>query len=230
MTGARILVVEDDAKIAAILVDYLQQAGFTTEVERDGRRAVARVRESAPDCMLLDLNLPGLEGIEVCKQIREFSVVPIAMITARVDEIDRLLGLELGADDYICKPFSPREVVARVKALLRRVQPGAATHNASEQGLKLDTERLQARIDGVSLALTAVEFRLLEALNKANGRVLSRDQLIESVHADYREEGDRSIDSHIRNVRRKLDTSADGTGHDWVRSVYGVGYAFNPRD
>ena len=230
MTGARILVVEDDAKIAAILVDYLQQAGFTTEVERDGRRAVARVRESAPDCMLLDLNLPGLEGIEVCKQIREFSVVPIAMITARVDEIDRLLGLELGADDYICKPFSPREVVARVKALLRRVQPGAATHNASEQGLKLDTERLQARIDGVSLALTAVEFRLLEALNKANGRVLSRDQLIESVHADYREVGDRSIDSHIRNVRRKLDTSSDGTGHDWVRSVYGVGYAFNPRD
>ena len=230
MTGARILVVEDDAKIAAILVDYLQQAGFTTEVERDGRRAVARVRESAPDCMLLDLNLPGLEGIEVCKQIREFSVVPIAMITARVDEIDRLLGLELGADDYICKPFSPREVVARVKALLRRVQPGAATHNASEQGLKLDTERLQARIDGVSLALTAVEFRLLEALNKANGRVLSRDQLIESVHADYREVGDRSIDSHIRNVRRKLDTSTDGTGHDWVRSVYGVGYAFNPRD
>ena len=230
MTGARILVVEDDAKIAAILVDYLQQAGFVAQVERDGRRAVARVRESAPDCMLLDLNLPGLEGIEVCKQIREFSAIPIAMITARVDEIDRLLGLELGADDYICKPFSPREVVARVKALLRRVQPGAATHNASEQGLKLDTERLQARIDGVSLALTAVEFRLLEALNKANGRVLSRDQLIESVHADYREVGDRSIDSHIRNVRRKLDTSTDGTGHDWVRSVYGVGYAFNPRD
>ena len=230
MTSARILVVEDDAKIAAILVDYLQQAGFVAQVERDGRRAVTRVRESAPDCMLLDLNLPGLEGIEVCKQIREFSAIPIAMITARVDEIDRLLGLELGADDYICKPFSPREVVARVKALLRRAHPVAASHNGSEQGLKLDTERLQARIDGVSLALTAVEFRLLEALNKANGRVLSRDQLIASVHADYREVGDRSIDSHIRNVRRKLDTSADGTGHDWVRSVYGVGYAFNPRD
>ena len=230
MTSARILVVEDDAKIAAILVDYLQQSGFTAEVERDGRRAVARVRESAPDCMLLDLNLPGLEGIEVCKQIREFSVVPIAMITARVDEIDRLLGLELGADDYICKPFSPREVVARVKALLRRVQPVAAIPAVAGLGLKLDTERLQARIDGVSLALTTVEFRLLEVLYQAKGRVLSRDQLIESVHADYRDVGDRSIDSHIRNVRRKLDTSADNSGHDWVRSVYGVGYAFNPRD
>lgn len=230
MTSARILVVEDDAKIAAILVDYLQQAGFTAEVERDGRRAVARVRESAPDCMLLDLNLPGLEGIEVCKQIREFSAVPIAMITARVDEIDRLLGLELGADDYICKPFSPREVVARVKALLRRVQPVAAIPAVAALGLKLDTERLQARIDGVSLALTTVEFRLLEVLYQAKGRVLSRDQLIESVHADYRDVGDRSIDSHIRNVRRKLDTSAGNSGHDWVRSVYGVGYAFNLRD
>ena len=230
MTSARILVVEDDTKIAAILVDYLQQAGFAAELERDGLRAVARVRERAPDCMLLDLNLPGLEGIEVCKQIREFSAVPIAMITARVDEIDRLLGLELGADDYICKPFSPREVVARVKALLRRVQPVAAIPALAGLGLKLDTERLQARIDGVSLALTTVEFRLLEVLYQAKGRVLSRDQLIESVHADYRDVGDRSIDSHIRNVRRKLDTSADNSGHDWVRSVYGVGYAFNPRD
>ena len=233
MIGARILVVEDDAKIAAVLVDYLQQAGFAAEVERDGRRAVAHVRENAPDCMLLDLNLPGLEGIEVCKQIREFSVVPIAMITARVDEIDRLLGLELGADDYICKPFSPREVVARVKALLRRAQPMATPVAAAQRGLTLDSERLQARIDGVSLALTAVEFRLLEVLYKAKGRVLSRDQLIESVHVDYRDVGDRSIDSHIRNVRRKLDTSANGevgNGHDWVRSVYGVGYAFNPRD
>ena len=152
------------------------------------------------------------------------------MITARVDEIDRLLGLELGADDYICKPFSPREVVARVKALLRRVQPVAAIPAVAALGLKLDTERLQARIDGVSLALTTVEFRLLEVLYQAKGRVLSRDQLIESVHADYRDVGDRSIDSHIRNVRRKLDTSADNSGHDWVRSVYGVGYAFNPRD
>ena len=233
MSSARILVVEDDAKIAAILVDYLQQAGFTAEVERDGRRAVARVRESAPDCLLLDLNLPGLEGIEVCKQVREFSGLPIAMITARVDEIDRLLGLELGADDYICKPFSPREVVARVKALLRRVQPVATPAATAHTGLTLDTERLQARIDGVSLPLTPVEFRLLEALYKTRGRVLSRDQLIESVHADYREVGDRSIDSHIRNVRRKLDTAAQkdaGDSHDWVRSVYGVGYAFNPRE
>ena len=172
MMSARILVVEDDAKNAAILVDYLQQAGFAAEVERDGLRAVARVRDRAPDCMLLDLNLnlPVLEGIEVCKQIREFSTVPIAMTTARVDEIDRLLGLELGADDYICKPFSPREVVARAKALLRRVQPVAAISAVAALGLKHDTERIQARIGGVSLALTTVEFRLLEVLYQAKGR------------------------------------------------------------
>ena len=229
MISARILVVEDDAKIAAILVDYLQQAGFTAEVERDGLRAVARVRQSAPDCMLLDLNLPGLDGIEACKQIREFSVVPIAMITARVDEIDRLLGLELGADDYICKPFSPREVVARVKALLRRVQPPAAARAGDAASpITLDRERLLAQVDSTPITLTAVEFRLLEALHKANGRVLSRDQLIDHVHTDYRDVSDRSIDSHIRNLRRKLDPT--GAGHDWVRSVYGVGYAFSERD
>lgn len=229
--SARILVVEDDAKISSILMDYLQQAGFTAEVEKNGLHAVARVRKNAPDCILLDLNLPGLEGIDVCKQIREFSAVPIAMITARVDEIDRLLGLALGADDYICKPFSPREVVARVKALMRRAQPAAAAQCApSASGLALDTERLQARIDGVSLALTAIEFRLLESLHSARGRVLSRDQLIDSVHSDYREVGDRSIDSLIRNVRRKLDAVSSSDSHDWVRSVYGVGYAFNPRE
>ena len=229
MTSARILVVEDDAKVAAILVDYLQQAGFTAEVERDGRRAVARVRESAPDCMLLDLNLPGLEGIEVCKNICEFSAIPIAMITARVDEIDRLLGLELGADDYICKPFSPREVVARVKALLRRVQPSPATRpSGATSPLTLDRERLLIHIDSAPITLIAVEFRLLEALHRANGCVLSRDQLIDHVHADYRDVSDRSIDSHIRNLRRKLDPT--GVGHDWVRSVYGVGYAFSDRD
>ena len=229
MTHARVMVVEDDAKIAAILVDYLQQAGFAVEVERDGLRAVVRVRQSAPDCLLLDLNLPGLEGIEVCKQIREFSVIPIAMVTARVDEIDRLLGLELGADDYICKPFSPREVVARVKALLRRAQPLIATRpGATTATFTLDRERLLIHIDAVPFTLTAVEFRLLEALHKANGRVLSRDQLIDHVHADYRDVSDRSIDSHIRNLRRKLDPT--GAGHDWVRSVYGVGYAFSERD
>jgi two-component system, OmpR family, response regulator BaeR len=228
LNSARILVVEDDAKIAAILVDYLQQASFKVETESNGVQAVARVRRSPPDCMLLDLNLPGLEGIEVCKQVREFSAVPIAMITARIDEIDRLLGLELGADDYICKPFSPREVVARVKALLRRAAVSALRDVADPIGLMLDSDRLRVHVDGKLVALTGVEFRLLETLYKANGRVLSRDQLIDGVHHDFRDVSDRSVDSHIRNVRRKLDAASDG--HDWVRSVYGVGYAFNARD
>ncbi|MBP6529389.1 MAG: response regulator [Burkholderiales bacterium] len=228
MSSARILVVEDDAKISSILVDYLRQASFTVETESNGALAVAKVRRSPPDCILLDLNLPGLEGIEVCKQVREFSVVPIAIITARIDEIDRLLGLELGADDYICKPFSPREVVARVKALLRRSAAPVPRDAANPAGLVLDSDRLRVQVDGTLVALTGVEFRLLEALHKANGRVLSRNQLIDGVHDDFRDVSDRSVDSHIRNVRRKLD--ANSRGHDWVRSVYGVGYAFNARD
>jgi two-component system response regulator BaeR len=217
-----IQIADDDEKIAAVLVDYLRAAGYEVAVVGDGQAAVDFAREGAPACILLDLNLPVLEGLEACKAIRRFSDVPIAMVTARVDEIDRLLGLELGADDYICKPFSPREVVSRVKALLRRARPAPAT--AASSPIEIDAERMRVRLKGKPVALTAVEFRLLATLAERPGRIYSRDQLLDAAHPEWRDVGDRSVDSHIRNLRKKL--AAAEPGFDCIRSVYGVGYAF----
>ncbi len=220
---ALILIADDDEKIAAVLADYLKNAGYRTLHAVDGDAAVHAAREEKPDCILLDLNMPKLDGLEACKAIRRFSEVPIAMVTARVDEIDRLLGLELGADDYICKPFSPREVVARVKALLRRAR-SAATRDETPPFLVIDHDRLQVKLGGKPVALTAVEFRLLATLHEQPGRVFSRDQLINAAHKEWRDVGDRSVDSHVRNLRRKLE--AVRADVNCIRSVYGVGYAY----
>jgi two-component system response regulator BaeR len=217
----RILVVEDDAKIASLLADYLKASAYEVTVVGDGRAAVEFARAGSPACILLDLNLPVMDGLEACKEIRRFSAVPIAMVTARVDEIDRLLGLELGADDYICKPFSPREVVARVKALIRRA---AGTARPSASAVEIDAEKLKVRVRGKPVALTAVEFRLLATLAGQPGRVFSRDQLLTAAHREWRDVGDRSVDSHVRNLRRKLEAAEPG--FDCIRSVYGAGYAF----
>lgn len=218
-----ILVVEDDAKIAALLSDYLKASSYEVSVVGDGEAAVEFARAGNPACILLDLNLPVMDGLEACKAIRRFSTVPIAMVTARIDEIDRLLGLELGADDYICKPFSPREVVARVKALLRRAS-GAAGRSAS--AVEIDPDKMKALVRGKPIALTAVEFRLLATLASQPGRVFSRDQLLTTAHKEWRDVGDRSVDSHVRNLRRKLEAAEPG--FDCIRSVYGVGYTFEP--
>jgi len=220
---ALILIADDDEKIAAVLADYLKSAGFRTLHAADGDAAVQATRDEKPDCILLDLNMPKLDGLEACKAIRRFSEVPIAMVTARVDEIDRLLGLELGADDYICKPFSPREVVARVKAMLRRTR-GSALRDEAPAFLVIDHERLQARLGGKPVVLTAVEFRLLATLYEQPGRVFSRDQLINAAHKEWRDVGDRSVDSHVRNLRRKLESVRADV--NCIRSVYGVGYAY----
>jgi two-component system response regulator BaeR len=219
-----ILIVEDDAKIASVLADYMKAATYEATIVGDGQAAVDFARTGSPACILLDLNLPLLDGLEACKAIRRFSEVPIAMITARVDEIDRLLGLELGADDYICKPFSPREVVARVKALLRRSRP--APHAPADAAIEIDAERMRVLVKGRPVALTAVEFRLLATLADQPGRVFSRDQLLTAAHREWRDVGDRSVDSHVRNLRRKLDACAPGFA--CIRSVYGVGYAYEP--
>jgi len=219
MSG-KILIVEDEPKLAALLSDYLQQAGFEASRLENGLEVASRVREQTPDLILLDLMLPGLDGLEVCKEIRSFSAVPIVMVTARVEEIDRLLGLELGADDYICKPFSPREVVARVKAVLRRA--GGATPQA--QGLSLDESRYQATLHGRDLELTAVEFKLLHFLAANPGRIYSRTQLMDRIYPDRRIVGDRTIDSHIKKLRKKLAAAAPG--EELIHSVYGVGYKF----
>lgn len=217
-TPARILVVEDEEKIASAMRDYLQAAGYQVEILERGDTALERVREQAPDVLLLDVMLPGLDGMEVCRQVRGFSNLPILMVTARVEEIDRLLGLELGADDYLCKPFSLRELVARVKAVLRRSQPQAG----AVAPVELDEGSFQMRVQGQAVALTPVEFRLLRRLMSAPGRAWSRPQLMREIYADQRIVSDRTVDSHIRNLRRKFAAFQC----DPITSIYGVGFRF----
>lgn len=223
-TARRILVVEDDAKIADMLTNYLHMAGYATEVCGNGLQAVARVRAHAPALVLLDLMLPGIDGLAVCQAVRQFSRVPIIMVTARVDEIDRLLGLDTGADDYICKPFSPREVVARIKALLRRAEGTLAGPESSTDSQAFQVNEAGQAITWGSkpLGLTPVEFRLLRLLLSHPGQVFARARLLDSLHEDMRDTSDRAIDSHIKNLRRKLEQA--GAGEVDIASVYGVGY------
>lgn len=217
----KILVVEDEPRLAALLRDYLDKAGYEPHCLRDGIEVVPWVREQAPDLILLDLMLPGKYGVEICKEIRSFSGMPIIMVTARVEEIDRLLGLELGADDYICKPFSPREVVARVKAVLRR----ARGHQApASHVFSIDKDQYKATLRGRDLDLTAVEFQLLQILAEHPGRIFPRSQLMGRIYPDQRVVSDRTIDSHVKKLRRKI-ASAD-PGGEWIHSVYGLGYKF----
>ena len=214
---SRILIVEDEPKLAALEADYLKAAGFETHVIGDGRQVVDWVRAHAPDLMLLDLMLPGRDGLEICRDIRAFSDVPIVMVTAKVEEIDRLIGLDSGADDYVCKPFSVRELVARVRAILRR---GRGPLSAA--GLVIDEEAHRAQLDGQMLDLTPVEFRLLRALAATPGRVLPRDRLLERIYEDHRVVTDRTVDAHVKNLRRKLEEVRPG--EELVRSIYGIGY------
>ena len=216
----KIFVVEDEPRLAALLTDYLRATGYKVDCIGDGREVVSSVREEAPDLVLLDLMLPGKDGIEICKEIRAFSCVPIVMVTARVEEIDRLLGLELGADDYICKPFSPREVVARVKAVLRR----AGERRAPAHGLTLDKERYKAVLHGKDLELTVVEFQLLHFLAANPGQIFSRSKLMDRIYPDHRVVSDRTIDSHVKKLRRKIEIAAPD--EEWIHSVYGAGYKF----
>ncbi|HZE59670.1 MAG TPA: response regulator [Burkholderiales bacterium] len=213
----RILIVEDETKLAALEADYLKAEGFEPHCIANGLEVVPWVRSHAPDLILLDLMLPGRDGLDICRELRTFTDVPIVMVTARVEEIDRLIGLDLGADDYVCKPFSARELVARVKAILRRGRMPVAN------ALVLDEARHRATLDGKPLDLTPVEFRLLGALAAAPGRVFSRDKLLERLYADHRVVTDRTVDAHVKNLRRKLEEVRPGT--ELVRSIYGVGYS-----
>lgn len=222
MSG-KVLIVEDEPKLANVLSDYLKASGFESVLLENGTKVVPWVREHMPNIILLDLMLPGRDGMDICRDIRTFSRVPIIMVTARVEEIDRLLGLELGADDYICKPFSPREVVARVKAVLRRALDG---HTVQAQGLVLDKDRYRATLHGRDLGLTAVEFKILQFIIASPGRIYSRQQIIDNMYPDDRSVGDRTVDSHIKKLRRKIE-AADPTA-TFIQSVYGVGYKFEP--
>ncbi|TCS36297.1 two-component system response regulator BaeR [Paucimonas lemoignei] len=220
---ACIMIVEDEPKLAALLADYLHASGFRTSIVGNGLDVIPAIKAAPPDLVLLDLMLPGRDGTEICRELRGFSHVPVIMVTAKVEEIDRLLGLEIGADDYICKPFSPREVVARVQALLRRA---AYNHDkpAPASSLVMNEDTHEATFKGQPLDLTPVEFRLLQALYQNPGRVFSREQLMGKAYSDYRIVTDRTVDTHIKNLRRKLDQVSPD--YELIRSIYGLGYKF----
>ena len=221
--NGNILIVEDEPKLASLLADYLRASGFEPFCLANGAEVVSWVREHNPDLILLDLMLPGRDGMEVCKDIRAFSRIPLIMVTARIEEIDRLLGLELGADDYVCKPFSPREVVARVKAVLRRTRD---VQTIQCQEMVLDEQRYRAVLHSHDLGLTAVEFKLLQFLVANPGHIYSRQQLMDKIYPDERSVSDRTIDSHIKKLRRKIE--AVDPEAKLIHSVYGVGYKFEP--
>jgi two-component system, OmpR family, response regulator BaeR len=212
-------VVEDDPQIGALVVDYLTHAGYAAESITDGAVAMQRLRSQQPALVVLDLMLPGLDGVSICRELRRFSAVPVIMLTARIDEVDRLLGLGVGADDYVCKPFSPNELVGRVKALLRRAT-GQLVQGASPWAI--DDASLKVSWRGAALPLTPLEFRLLRTLLQQPGRVFSRQQLLDAAHADFRDVSERAVDSHIKNLRRKLSSLSPTA--DRIASVYGIGY------
>ncbi|MGE4499915.1 MAG: response regulator [Hydrogenovibrio sp.] len=222
MTAQTVLVVEDEIKIANIVQEYLEDSGFKVHVIDNGLEVVDWVKQHSVDLVLLDVMLPGKDGLQICKEVRAFSQVPIIMLTAKVEEIDRILGLELGADDYVCKPFSLRELLARVKALLRR----SANHNEhlNDDIWQMDEERYQVRYQGKTVGLSLVEFAILKLLSESPGRIYSRTQLIGSIYPDNRVVSDRTVDSHIKKLRHKL--AEELTDKELIHSVYGVGYKF----
>ncbi|MFA0087207.1 response regulator [Vibrio sp. 10N.261.51.F12] len=222
-----ILIVEDEEYIAEVLIAYCQNSGFEVTHLASGGEVVATVKSQTFDLMLLDLMLPDMDGIEICKQVRQFSQLPIIMVTAKSEEIDRLIGLELGADDYICKPFSPREVIARVKTVLRRtlaIQPNPAIHSPELVlgQFVLKPDEYEARFSGCFLDLTPKEFMLLRLLVEHPGRVYSRDDILNALYSDLADVSDRNIDTHIKNIRKKIHAVAPTANP--IRSVYGVGY------
>lgn len=215
-----VLIVEDEPKLAQLVVQYLARENYQYEHIADGLAVMPWLASNQTDLILLDLNLPGKDGLSLCREIRAQNNTPIIITTARVDELDRLLGLELGADDYLCKPYSPRELVARVKAVLRRVQQ--PLRNAPQVGLEFNDEQLSIAVNGQVLSLTSVEYALLKRLAEQPGRIYSRDHLMDNIYPDHRVVNDRTIDSHIKKLRRKLE-AADPEG-EWIQSVYGAGY------
>jgi DNA-binding response OmpR family regulator len=223
-----ILIVDDEARIVKLVRDYLERAGFDVIAARDGETALTLAHVEQPDLIVLDLMLPGVDGLDICRRLRQESGVPIIMLTARVEEADRIVGLELGADDYVTKPFSPRELVARVRATLRRAkgQMGPATILRAGD-VELDTASLTAVVAGQAVDLTSTEFQLLATLIRQPGRIFSREQLLEAVHGVAFEGYDRSVDSHVKNIRRKIEP--DPRRPRYIQTVYGVGYRFIDR-
>jgi two-component system, OmpR family, alkaline phosphatase synthesis response regulator PhoP len=219
---ATILIVDDEPKITRLVRDYLESAGFGVVAAGDGREALMRARTERPDLVILDLGLPGLDGLDVARSLRRDGDLPIIMLTARDDETDKLIGLELGADDYVTKPFSPRELVARVRAVLRRHDRGSSDELLRSGALTLDVPRMRLEVDGRAIELTATEFSMLAAMARQPGRVFTRSQLLDAIHGVAFESYERAIDAHVKNIRRKIESNP----HDprYLLTVYGVGY------
>ena len=218
-----VLIVEDEKKLADVLIAYLNKNQFRVTHFESGGGVVDWVKTNQPNIILLDLMLPDVNGKDLCKQIRQFSTVPIIMVTAMIDEIDRLIGLELGADDYVCKPFSPKEVVARVKAVLRRSE-GDLNLGEIYDAFEVNDQTYSIKLHQDRLDLTPVEFRLLKMFLQSPGRVFNRDQILDNIFEDGRIVLDRTVDTHVKNLRHKLKTASPK--HDYIRSVYGIGYSF----
>lgn len=216
-----ILVVEDEQSLAQVLAEYLQSSGFIVNVLNDGEGVIDWLKQHPVDLIILDLMLPGKSGLDIYRELRTFCDIPVVMATARVDEIDRLIGLELGADDYICKPYSPREVVIRVKNILRR---SVSSVKAPEQILSIDESSMKVLVKGQEVTLTPAEFRLLLHFSSHKEQVFSRDQLMSKIYQDNRIVTDRTIDSHIKNLRKKIQQIDPEI--DCIQSIYGVGYKF----
>ncbi|HEX6062025.1 MAG TPA: response regulator transcription factor [Candidatus Limnocylindria bacterium] len=224
-----ILVVDDEPKIVELARDYLEHAGFAVVSAFDGSEALTRARTDAPDLIVLDLGLPKLDGLDVARALRRDSNVPIVILSGRSDETDKLVGLELGADDYVTKPFSPKELVARVRAVLRRIErPAPASDIIRASDVTLDVPRMRVRAGDRDVELTATEFQLLAALAREPGRVFTRSQLLDAVHGVAFESYERAIDAHVKNIRRKLE--ADPREPRYLQTVHGVGYRFRDDD
>ena len=226
MSGVKtVLIVEDELKITRLVRDYLEQAGFAVLEAADGQAALSVARAERPDMIVLDLGLPGIDGLDVTRRLRETSSVPIIMLTARTEETDRIVGLELGADDYITKPFSPKELVARIRAVLRRADATLGGGELVRAGMvTIDIPKRRVTVGEESVALTATEFDVLLTLARHPGRIFTRAQLLDSIHGVSFESYERSIDAHIKNIRRKIE--ADPRRPKLVLTVYGVGYKF----
>jgi two-component system alkaline phosphatase synthesis response regulator PhoP len=224
--GQMILIVEDELDLVHVLRDYLEQAGFQVEAVSNGTGALSIIQHRNPDLVLLDLNLPGMDGLDVARELRRFSQVPVIMITARVDETDKLIGLELGADDYITKPFSPREVVARVRAVLRRSQIAPTQQETIRTGrIVIDRARHRVEVAGDRIDLTPTEFELLAALASQPGRAFTRMQLLEATQGESYEGYERTIDAHIKNLRAKIEP--EPRAPTYIETVFGIGYRLN---
>jgi len=220
-----VLVVDDEPRIVDLARDYLEHAGFAVLTASDGPSALRAARTRKPDVLVLDLGLPGMDGLDVARELRRDSSVPIVMLTARDDELDRILGLEIGADDYVTKPFSPRELVARIRAILRRIDRQDDQSESFEvAGVAIDVARMKVEVEGRTVELTPTEFQLLVTLARQPGRIFSRAQLLDAIHGVAFESYERAIDAHVKNLRHKLEP--DPARPRFVLTVYGVGYRF----